>query len=75
MTDEERQDEAAEEEIEDLEAPAAAQEDVAGGANECIFPSCHNPNTRLVVMCRPPSCSDTTNDCLQNSHALIVHEM
>jgi hypothetical protein len=36
MTDEERKREAAEEQIEDLEAPAEAQGDVVGGANTVI---------------------------------------
>ena len=35
MTDEERKDEAAEDTIEDLDAPADQQEDVAGGGMAC----------------------------------------
>jgi hypothetical protein len=73
MTDDERTEEGAEEPIEDLEAPAEAQGDVVGGANECIYPTCHNPNTRFVAYCRPPSCNDTKSDCLDGTQAIIVH--
>jgi hypothetical protein len=42
MTDEQRKQEAVEEEIEDLEAPAEAQGDVVGGAGLiCPHASCH----------------------------------
>jgi hypothetical protein len=46
LTDEERNKEGAEEKIEDLEAPAAAQDEVAGGAcidhtyHWCMEPTC-----------------------------------
>jgi hypothetical protein len=55
MTDEQRSDEGAEEAIEDLEAPAEAQGDVAGGAipkTYCVVPSegpmC-GPNTKCDI--------------------------
>ena len=50
MTDEERKQEDAED-IEDLEAPAANQSDVIGGAAaKCISPTCpvHPPNATHV---------------------------
>lgn len=49
MTDEERRQDGAEEEIEDLEAPASAQADVAGGA--CIDYTHH--------WCMDPTCAAT----------------
>lgn len=53
MTDEERQ-EGAEENIEDLEAPADAQSDVAGGKGKP--PTCTVPRV-TNVRCAPPSCT------------------
>ncbi len=62
MTDDERSEEAAEELIEDLDAPAAAQDDVAGGRcldntqRECIGATCDltefkcAPNSEVVVV-------------------------
>lgn len=73
MTDEERTGEGAEESIEDLDAPAEAQGDVVGGANECMYPTCHQPNSRLVVYCRPPTCNDTQSDCLDATQAILQH--
>lgn len=57
MTDEERHDEGAEEGIEDLEAPADAQSDVAGGVapKGCTVPKVTN------VRCAPPSCTGASN--------------
>jgi hypothetical protein len=40
MTGGERNEEGSEDVVEDLEAPAAAQDDVAGGAMGCAPPSC-----------------------------------
>ncbi|HEY2600448.1 MAG TPA: hypothetical protein VGI67_02755 [Thermoleophilaceae bacterium] len=57
MIDEERKDEGNEEEIEDLEAPADQQEDVAGG-NICAKPT---------TFCVPPTCIDTKVDCIRLS--------
>ena len=52
MTDEQRNEEGAEEAIEDLEAPAEAQGDVAGGA--CPVATCFSPSN----ICRKPSVWD-----------------
>jgi hypothetical protein len=67
MTDEQRSEEGAEEAIEDLEAPAAAQSDVAGGrivggcpeVGTCFSPSkiCQKPSTG--DLCQVPSCKAT----------------
>ncbi len=55
MTDEERKEEGAEEAIEDLEAPAAAQDDVAGGLGPCKpTNACKAVNT-LVHTCSTPT--------------------
>ena len=51
MTEEEHNDEGAAEPIEDLEAPADAQDDVAGGM-------CAKPTN----FCAPPTCIDTKAD-------------
>ncbi len=60
MTDEERSQEGAEEEIEDLEAPATAQREVAGGLPPCApTNACRPVNT--VVSCKPYS---PTQACL-----------
>jgi hypothetical protein len=76
MTDEEQGAESVEggeEAIEDLEAPAGAQRDVAGGicpnATACHLPTsgCSNPTCTEVTFCRPgtaqacekPSCQVT----------------
>jgi hypothetical protein len=58
MTDKERKDEGAEEAIEDLEAPAEQQDDVAGGAEICASPT---------VICVQPSCIDTVTKCIRLS--------
>ena len=64
MTEEERSDEGGEEAVEDLEAPAAAQEDVAGGAG------CGRPS----MDCDPPTCGATAAYCADMSHKIIVFE-
>ena len=58
MTDEERRDEAAEDTIEDLDAPADQQEDVAGGAGICAKPT---------TICVDPTCVDTVTRCIRMS--------
>lgn len=73
MTDEEREDDAAEVSIEDLEAPAAAQGDVAGGANRCASPTCVGL-TKVKVFCTRPTCTDTSQDCTDLTGTLVVHE-
>lgn len=57
MTDKEKHDEeGTEETIEDLEAPADAQGDVAGGAGtKCPVPGV------TTVRCAPPSCTGKSN--------------
>lgn len=72
MTDEERRQEGTEEPIEDLEAPAGAQEDVAGGAANCIPPSCPGP-TQVVLLCEGPTCRATTADCNEATHVIVEH--
>lgn len=63
MTDPERKDEGAEEAIEDLEAPAETQEDVAGGG------MCAKP----TKFCVPPSCTDTVVDCIRLTLQQVEH--
>ena len=56
MTDQEKHDEGAEEAIEDLEAPADAQGDVAGGAAaKCPVAGV------TTVRCAPPSCTGVSH--------------
>lgn len=64
MTDDPRKEEAAEESIEDLEAPAAAQADVAGG-EICAEPT---------EFCAQPSCIDTARACIRLSLQKVLHE-
>ncbi len=56
MTDDQLREEGAEEEIEDLEAPAAAQSEVAGGrVIKCHLPTkanCQNPTCTGVTYCK-----------------------
>jgi hypothetical protein len=66
MTDEEFSPEGGEEAIEDLEAPAAAQADVAGGIGPCRPTNQCQPVNTLVHHCRlptqlctPPTCNLT----------------
>jgi len=65
MTDEEREREGAEERIEDLEAPAEAQEDVAGGGMACGNPS---------AVCNEShgSCVFTTAECRLDSRKIVI---
>lgn len=65
MSEHERDDEGAPEPIEDLDAPAGAQEDVAGGA------ACGSPS----VICQAPTCTDTAAKCTQLSHKNVVYEV
>ena len=64
MTEEPHADEGAEEAIEDLEAPATAQDDVAGGA------ACGKPS----MICEPPTCDATAAKCTGMSHKIVVFE-
>ena len=67
MTDEERNEEGSAEPLEDLEAPAGAQEDVAGG-KLCGPKSCGNPS----IVCLDPSCTQTMAKCSNLSRSIDV---
>jgi hypothetical protein len=68
MTDEQREHEGAEEAIEDLEAPAAAQDDVAGGA------ACDSPSCNYTVLCLGGTCKLTKTTCEKGSGKIIVFD-
>jgi hypothetical protein len=70
MTDEERTNELAEEPVEDLEAPAAAQRGVEGG--NCATPTCLK-STKIDVFCDQPTCHDTAMVCVSNTGGIVVH--
>jgi len=65
MTDETPQEGDAEA-VEDLEAPAAAQRDVVGGADTCGQPS---------FMCFDGTCKETVAQCTRMSHQIVVQEL
>jgi hypothetical protein len=78
MTEEERKREAADEEIEDLEAPGAAQGDVVGGRVICAKPTntCAPGNTTGVeTYCNLPTCKATHSSCGQATTVILVSEM
>jgi hypothetical protein len=59
MTTDDQRDEGAEEQVEDLEAPAETQGDVAGGAGDvCAAPT---------EYCVPGTCVDTVSRCIRLS--------
>ena len=67
MTFEHSDEEGAEEAIEDLEAPADAQSDVAGGQNQ----GCGKPS----MMCIDPTCALTEAACFdKKTHDIVVLE-
>jgi hypothetical protein len=66
-------DDADEETIEDLEAPAEALGDVAGGAVVCAQPTC--AGSKVAVGCDEPTCRATASECVGQTAAVIVHEM
>ena len=72
MTEEERNAEGAEESVEDLQAPAAAQEDVAGGAGNCGTPTCGKPSIR----CEGNTCVVSAAYCTDKTatHDIRVYE-
>jgi hypothetical protein len=70
MTDDERRAEGLEEPIEDLEAPAAAQGDVAGG--NCATPTCLG--TRIRVFCDLPTCRVSAQYCDGASQGIVVYD-
>ncbi len=59
MTDDERKQEGADEEIEDLEPPAEAQSDVAGGLDAALDAKCKY-TTRNWCPPKPTYCSQPT---------------
>jgi hypothetical protein len=71
MTDDERKKEGAEEQVEDLEAPAETQEDVAGGAG-CQGGSCGRPSLR----CAGGTCVATDAYCTEKTATrdVVVYE-
>ena len=71
MTEEERNAEGAGESIEDLEAPAAAQDDVAGGVTECATPTCGGDST-VSTFCQGVTCSKTASQCALGTAAVVV---
>lgn len=62
MTDELEDDEAAEEAVEDLEAPAAAIDDVAGGGCQQF----------TAIICISPTCAATKFECQTASGGGVV---
>lgn len=72
MRDEERGGGDAGELIEDLEAPAAAQGEIAGGYDACVTPTC-KVNT-LAVYCHLPTCRDSSYNCYGASDKIVVYE-
>jgi len=68
MTDEQKREEGAEEAIEDLEAPAEAQQDVAGGA-KCTPVTC-----TYSVLCLGGTCKFTKTTCEDHSGKIIVFD-
>ena len=74
VTEDERSSEGSEEVVEDLEAPAAAQDDVAGGAMGCILPSCISKASDRITLCEGPTCADTKSNCELGTHNIVVHQ-
>jgi hypothetical protein len=68
MTDEQKREEGAEEAIEDLDAPAAAQGDVVGG-KKCEPVSCG-----YTVLCLGGTCKLTKTTCEDTSRKVIVFD-
>ncbi len=68
MTEEERREEGAEEAIEDLEAPAAAQEDVAGGRGARA--GCDTP---VTLNCQDHTCVVSVTRCDKPQITFVVH--
>ncbi len=71
MTEEERSAEGVEEAIEDLEAPADAQENVAGGVIKCVPPTCAG-DSDISTFCRTPTCAKTAAECRLDTAAVVV---
>jgi hypothetical protein len=73
VTEDERRDEGSEEMVEDLEAPASAQKDVAGGKMGCIEPSCIAQASDRITLCNLPTCKATKAACDADTHDIVVH--
>jgi hypothetical protein len=71
MTDEERMNELAEEPVEDLEAPAAEQADVAGGVVHCLPPTCHGESD-IGQLCVNSTCAATKTSCQLDTGTIVV---
>lgn len=67
MTSEPHEDEVSEEAIEDLQAPAEAQGDVAGG--DCTSPTCS-----YSVLCLGGTCKFTRSTCEGGSGKIIIFD-
>ena len=74
MTDEERRTEGMAEAIEDLEAPAAEQADVAGGAIACIDGTCQGDSVVSVFCKTSASCRATKKTCALDTSAVVLSE-
>jgi hypothetical protein len=73
MTEQPRMTDDAEEAIEDLEAPAAAQAEVAGGQVICAKPTC-NPPSNIRGYCQLPTCGQSKSACGSGSIVILVYE-
>jgi hypothetical protein len=74
MTEEERKQEGADESIEDLEAPAAAIADVAGGVGTaCSKPTCLNQSS-VSTFCQGITCGFTMSRCDLGTASVVVLE-
>jgi hypothetical protein len=71
VSDDDQRAELAEETIEDLEAPAYAQE-VTGGANGCATPTCVG-GSKVKTYCDYGTCAITMQKCLDNTGTLVVY--
>jgi hypothetical protein len=69
MTDPHDSEEGAEEAIEDLEPPAEAQSDVAGGD---VVIKCTGANSALA--CMEPTCIDTKQICHLPTDVLVTYD-
>ena len=71
VNDEARDD--GEEKIEDLEAPAAVQQDVTGGLIDCIDPTCGN-NSKTRAWCQDNTCNATKWVCNNATGYVVIYD-
>jgi hypothetical protein len=71
MTDEAHNDD--DETIEDLEAPAEMQQQVAGGLVDCISPTCLN-DSKVRTWCQDGTCNDTKAACANATGYVVIYE-